>query len=250
MRRSIVGSIAVAVLALIGFYVAWPAYSGYRIKTALDQRNPDLLARKIDFDGVRASLSPIVTAKVDDEINARIAQMGGLAQVLAPKLKKEIAPKIVELALNTLVTPETMIRIAADGGSIKESIERIMKEQLAKMGGGIEPVTSGDTPPGTVPGPASLGGLIGAAAKRMGPPPAGGTSEPMPGVTPAPPANASAPEGRRKFTLANIKSFAMTGLASFAIGVNRNPAATAPELVAEMAFRGGDWKLVGVTPKL
>lgn len=248
MRRTVFGGLALALVALIGFYVVWPAWTGYRIKTALDTRDPALLSQKIDFDSVRTSLTPLVAAKVDEQIDARIAQMGPLAQAFAPKLKKDIAPKIAELALAALVTPEAMIRIASEGGNIKESIERIMREQLSKMGGVPDPVRSGDTPDGTMPSPATLGGVLAGIAVR-GRKPADVPAEPA--VQPSPTVvTPSATQAKPKFSIANIKRFAMTGLASFVVGVNRDTAATEPELTAAIAFRGGDWKVVGITPKI
>lgn len=147
-----------------------------------------------------------------------------------------------------------MIRIASEGGSIKDSIERIMREQLAKMGGVPNPVRSGDTPDGTMPTPSSLGGILAGVAgvatraRRSGDVP----QEPAPSPTSpsGTAATAPAPTGEKpKFGLANIKKFALTGLASFVVGVSRDPAAVEPEVTAELAFRGGDWKLVGLTPK-
>ena len=132
------------------------------------------------------------------------------------------------------------LRIAHDGGSMKERIERIMREQLGKIAGQPLPVTSGDTPPGTMPTPSTLGGIVTEAMK-------GGRPQPQQPAASAP----AAPAGEKpRFGLANVKSFRITGPASFAVGVARDKAATAPELIAEMAFRGGDWRLVGVTPLL
>lgn len=243
MRRTIGWLVVLAVFLLAGFYVAWPSWTGYRIMNALEAKNPALLAQKIDFDSVRISLLPVVRARVDQEIDKKVADAGPLGQAIGPKLKSELAPKIADMALATLVTPENMIRIASEGGSIKDNVERILREQLPSVGapGNIGPTA---TPIGGAKG---LGGLLGEAAKQLG----GGvakSAEPASTSSPAPTA-AKAP-GKPSFSLANIKSFAMTSLASFAVGVVRDPAMKEVDLTAEMAFRGGDWKLVGLVPRL
>lgn len=56
--------IAVAILALAGFYVAWPAWSGYQIRNAFLTDDVALLAHKVDFPLVRQSLRPVVAAEV------------------------------------------------------------------------------------------------------------------------------------------------------------------------------------------
>ena len=60
MRRLI----SLVVLAALGFYVAWPAYSLYRIRGALDAQDQQVLAAKVDFDSVRESLKPYATAEM------------------------------------------------------------------------------------------------------------------------------------------------------------------------------------------
>lgn len=58
--------LALAVIAIAGFYVAWPAWSGYVIRDAIQSKDTARLAAKVDFDRVQASLRPTVTRKVEE----------------------------------------------------------------------------------------------------------------------------------------------------------------------------------------
>ncbi len=70
-------------------------------------------------------------------------------------------------------------------------------------------------------------------------------------ATPPVPAEASADGIRRpRYSYSNIKHFRVTGPLSFEIGFNRREEASEPEVIAEMAFRGGDWKVVRVIPRV
>lgn len=240
MRRIVIGLVAAVGLAIIAFYGAWPAWSAHLIRTAFETRDPALLSRKVDFDGVRDSLTPVITAKVNEQIDARIAELGPLAKAIGPQLKQELGPRITALALQTLVTPEALIRIASEGKSIRESVERLMREVMVKMGDGTAPVASGDTPPGTMPQPFSIGGMISELGKRIG----GTQAQPAKPVSTQP----SQPAEKPHYSLANVKSLRVTSLTSFQLGLNRDALARDSEVLVDMAFRGGDWKLVGLTP--
>jgi hypothetical protein len=53
----------------------------------------------------------------------------------------------------------------------------------------------------------------------------------------------------RRFTLANIKSYRITGPLALAVGIARDPAAAEPDVTAEFAFTRGKWKVVGIVPR-
>ena len=67
------------------------------------------------------------------------------------------------------------------------------------------------------------------------------------GSTGEPTAAEQAP--RRRLTLANIKSYRITGPLSLTIGVARDAAANEPDIIAELAFTGWDWKVIGLVPQ-
>lgn len=243
--------IGLIIVALLAFYAGWPAYSGYRIKTALDTGNPDLLAAKVDFDGVRQSLAPAVSAEVEKAMTASLQQAGPGNEALIQQLKAQVMPKLVESTLASVVTPETILRIYREGGDFRTTLRTIVGEKTG--GGGLGGLTGAGTnsgPTGDIaarvgkalqgagidPGTA-LGGLLGKKADASTPP--------------APvPAPAGATGGQPQFSLANIKSFALNGPLSYSVGVARDPAASDPDVTATIAFTGGDWKIVGLTPRI
>lgn len=70
------------------------------------------------------------------------------------------------------------------------------------------------------------------------------------GSVPPAPAQTGEPPPRRRLTHANIKAFRITGPLSLEVGIAHDPRATTPDVIAEMAFTGGDWKVVGILPRL
>ena len=229
--------ILLVVLALIGFYVAWPAWTGYRISKALETQDADLLEAKIDFPAVRVSLKPAVTEAVGRTIEATKRDAGPLGALIAGQLKGDITQRLVDGALNSVVTPPNVIRIAQEGGNFKQSIERAMGEQVGRavLGGG----DGGGRQPG------GLGGL----AERLGGKRGGAEGQaPAPAKPAEPQAKSDAP--KRKFGLANVKRFAVEGPLAFSVGVARDPASAEPDLTAHLRFTGFDWKVVGVVPRI
>lgn len=245
------------VLALLGFYVAWPAWSGYQVKTALDGGDKATLERKIDFERLRGSLRPAVTTEVDSKVSAIAAAAGQSPEALA-KLKADAVPKLTEAALTGLVTSDSILRLYRERADLKTEVARIVAAKLAtpeglavlsSIAGSIstEKADVGSVlgqlgrmaeASGIDPGKV-LGGLFGKT--KPGNDPAGGSAADKGSP------NAAKPAGG--IGLSNIKSFTMAGPLGYAIGVAKDPAAATPDLVADLAFTGGDWKLVGLTPK-
>jgi Protein of unknown function (DUF2939) len=229
-----------AIVALLGFYVAWPAWSGYSIRNAILAKDHAALASKVDFDSVQASLRPAVTQKVNDGFDRYASQMGPTGGLVIGQLKKDAVPKIVDASLRTLLTPENIIRIATEAGPMKESFERIMRDQ---MGRGLPAVGAGAD--GTPAPQQGLGGLLGKAL-QIAKPPATQSADATPAGTPAPASDGTKP----KFSLSNIKSFSFAGPLSFQVGVAKNPAAAEADVTAQMSFTGGDWKITSLIPRL
>src|SRR5262245_26016658 len=105
-------------LAVLGFYVAWPAFSGYEIKSSLDGHNVEALNARIDFPSVRTSLKPAVAIKVDKVLTDALRKAGTAGGALTDQLKARVMPQIVDGVLANLVKPEMMIRIYASGKSL------------------------------------------------------------------------------------------------------------------------------------
>ncbi len=239
MKRSL-WLVAGLVVLILGFYVVWPIWSAWKIAIALQNQDPASLGAKIDFDSVRDSIRPVVTTKVSDGFDRYQSQLGPAGAILG-QFKKDSVPKIVEASLKTMLTPEMMIRIASEAGPVKDTVERIMREQIGR---GLP--SSGGASLGGAAGAGStavLGGLLGRTLGSANSAPAAAAEQAS-----APASTAPAP--KRSFSVANIKSFGFAGPFSFHVGVAKDPAAPDADITAQMSFTGGDWKLTGLVPRL
>ncbi len=247
----------IVMIGLGGFYVAWPAWSGYQIKTALDLNDAAGLGQKIDFERVRASLRPAVTAEVEKSLAAMAAVSAQPGEALG-RLKADAMPKLVESALNGLVTAESVIRIYRDRANPKSAVAKIVAEKMATtegmqiLGSIAGAVAPGKTDAGSLIGQLGrmaqqsgvdpgkvLGGLLGKPADVA-------ADAKVPGATTG---GSSAAGGSTGIGLGNVKSFTMNGLTGYSIGLAKDQTAAKPDLVADIAFTGGDWKLVGLAPR-
>lgn len=243
--------IGLILLALLGFYVGWPAWSGYRISTAIAGKDAAALATKVDFPAVRQSMRPAVSVAVEREFDAQMKQAGGgLGGLLGGDLKKQLLPQLVDGVLTTLVTPENVIRIASEGDAAG-SVRRILAEKMGDLAGKLPSMPGAGGAGGiAVPGVPAAGGLgqLGDLAKQMG---IGGRAA-APAVQapqPTPVVNGTAAR-QASFGFGNIKGFGFDGPLGFAVSVARDAAQSAPDLTAGMSFTGGDWKITKVIPRL
>ena len=229
MKRSILLISVVVLLAIAGFYGAWPAWSGYRIRAAIENQDVALLESKIEFPAVRAALKPTVTAEVNRQVELRLKDAGPLGALIGSQLKGESVGRLVDRAIESAVTPESVIRIAHEGKSMRDAIEGVLAGQ---MGG-------------------ALGGVLGKLGQRRQ---QGGAQQPQSQEAPQPDAGGSAKsedgKPKRRFGIANIKRFSINGPLSFSVGVARKADATEPDVTAEMRFTGFDWKVVSLIPRL
>ena len=238
------------VLAVAAFYIAWPLWAGYDLKSSLDAGDAVRLEQRIDFPSVRVSLRPVVAEKVEDVVADQLRKAGAAGALVSAQLKETLMPRIVDAVLATLVTPEMLIRIHASGRSLKETLDSLVLERTSQADGfGGLLVVSG-TEPGARRSPLEevagifgidtkkvLGGLAGAGA---------GTAE-----TGAVAARATKPAGPRPtYGLGNIKHVSVTGPLGLSIGVARDAKARQPDLTADMSFVNGSWKLTGLVPRL
>jgi hypothetical protein len=232
MRSAMRKLMFLLVLALLAFYVAWPAWSAYRIHGALETKNAALLEAKMDLPSVRESLRPAVAAAVERALER--GSSGGVGgQILGGNIKQQLAPRLVEAVLTSFVTAPNIIELYQRRGDLKAIID----EQMSRMGG-----TAG----GGAGGGNVLGGVLGGLGRAPAPKP---VANPVRDVTKEDAAQAK-PGSTGGFSTANIKRFRPAGLAAWEVGAAKDPAATDPDVTARIAFKDGDWKVVAVEPRI
>ena len=131
------------------FYIAWPAWSGYRIYNALEKNDIATLERKIDFPSVRESLKPAIRIDVDRRLDRTPAEVAG--QQRDRRLRQQIGPRLVEAALNKIVTAQGIASLYTWRGDIS----RILKD--VKEIREIETPAGGANIAGTSAKPSALG---------------------------------------------------------------------------------------------
>lgn len=249
------------ILVALGFYVAWPAWTGYQIHAAIQSEDHRTLSSKIDFPSVREGLRPAASAKINAMVQGQAGGPGGL---FAATAGKDIVPKMVDTSLDTLVTPENLIRMVKQAGSFGDLAGGLLSNQLGKVIAipGLPSGSSSTPGAGSTGGFGNLGGLasnlpggIGELAGRAGIDAAGkglgqlglGSGQAAPALAPS--ASADQDEAPA-LGFANIKRFGFNGPLSFEIGIAKDPAATEPDVTAEMSFKDMDWRLTAIRPKL
>lgn len=208
------------------FYIAWPAYSAYQLKVALESGDAAGLERGIDFPAVRQSLRPVVTARLEQNLKQAVEGTPG-GDFVVEAMGGETLPKLVDGALDTLLTPEALIRIHAEGKSLKDFIATMKsnKPALADQVGGLVRDFLGKA---KVPAPGS-----GSPAQ---PPDGGAVATPV------------LPEEKR-LGLGNIKSLGFDGPLAFTLGVARDAKAPAADLSVTMSFEGTGWRVTRLVPE-
>lgn len=278
--------ILLVVLLLVGFYVGWPAFSGWQLHAALERKDAATVGRKVDFPSVRAALAPVVEREVGSGMDRYLADLGPLAGMLGPVLKQQYAPRVVEATLNTLITPESIVQIYAEKDDMRSAAERILMAELGKPGGlfsgllGGGRQSDGSSLVGRIQGQGGLEaatkglgnlGNLGGLIPGGGGPGGGGAIPGLPGGANMPdlkdvltkmiekgrtargakPAlEAAAPPSKDGFGVGNIKKFGFNGPLAMEVGVATRSTAPKSDVVAEMAFRGFDWKVTRLVPGL
>lgn len=215
--------ISALLIVLVGlFYVAWPAWSAYQLKVALESGDVAGVERGIDFPSVRQSLRPAATAAIEQNLKDVTKGSPG-SDLLIEKMSKDTLPKLVETSLDTILTPQAIIRMHAEGKSLRELIKSV------KTGG-----------------PELMGQVGGLVRDLFGKKPVAETPSAAPPVVSAAPI---VPESRR-LGLGNVKSAGFDGPLSVFLGLARDPAASGPDLTATMSFTGTGWRVTGLVPRI
>lgn len=240
--------LAIIFVALGLFYVAWPAYSARAIKVALDEQDAQTLSERIDFPAVRSSMRPAITAKVESALDAAAASKtgAGAAKIYAA-LKTQMLPKIVTAALDGLVTPQALIKVNAERGTIRQILDRLVAEQLS-LGGGLNGVsaawnalTANDGQPDTGGKSADVDKLLGRLL---------GKTPPSEAAAPAKSAGSESSSPRHGLGFRNVKGFGFDSPTGVFLRLAKDPASTEPDLTAHMSFVSGGWILTGLEPRL
>ena len=214
MRRGLV-VLSLIVLALLGFYVAWPAWSARQIALAIDAADAATLERNIDFPRVRESVRPVAAAQVARSMERLQRDSGPLGAAIAGTLNKSLGGQLADAAVNAILTPTNVIRMVREGTDLRRAIDNAAGRDIRR----------------------TAGRNAGAAEPATEPPKSGETK---PGET----------KPRGKLGLANIKSYRITGPLRLSVAVARDAAATEPDMTAELEFSGFDWKVVGLVPRI
>ncbi|KAB2847094.1 MAG: DUF2939 domain-containing protein [Hyphomicrobiaceae bacterium] len=206
---------AVVVLAL-GFYVAWPAWSAYRLYQGLEAGNTEIINAKVDFAEVRRKLRPRVAAEIDCQFDKSFK--GDLAsQILGAGLKQQLGPQITDAVLERVVTPEMMARAYRHKGELRELYDVVAKDLIGKV---LDKST-------VLADPRTV------TVEKKAPE--------QPTATARTPTNVG---------LGNIKGFRLNGPLEFQFGFARDATKGEPELDIVMAFTGLDWRVKSVEPRL
>ncbi len=267
--------ILLVVLLAIGFYVAWPAFTGYRIYQGLEENNPAMLAAKIDFPSVRQSMRGPVMVQVNSRIESVMKDLGPATKLVGDQIPKDNIEKIIDGALATVVEPKRIAEIYSSGGDLNAAIKDAVLSEIDKMGGLTSVLKldklltqggdgqGGDVPSGggdTIAGikiPGGLGGLlknkelrevVGGLAGKVGLDPAKMAGKLFPSRDGK--AGSTKPAGKPSYGLGNIKNFTFPSPTAMQVGVARSPSVSDPEVTAEIAFRNYDWRVTKLIPNL
>lgn len=181
--------------------------------------------------------------------------------------------------LDTLLTPENLVRIYAEKNDAMAAAQRIVLDELGKAGGlfsgilgngsgGSEPSSGGRSAPsvGGLQLPGGLGNVFGEKLnQQIGQQIGEAVGSQLPSVetivrdimkrqNAARAAERSSsgtetPSGDgSSLGFGNIKRFGFNGPLALELGVAANAAQEGSDVLAEMSFTGGDWKLTRIVP--
>jgi Protein of unknown function (DUF2939) len=240
--------LSLLILGLALFYVAWPAYSGHVIKSALDAKDATGLNARIDFPQVRNSMRPAITAKVESTLDAAATKAGPSGAKIYAALKTQMMPKIVEAALDKFVTPEALIKVYSERGTIKDLLNKMVGDQVARTGGaglgdlaGVLTGNAGQQGETAHQSGYDVGKVLGGLF---------GTKETVTAPAATKPAAVGGKTGGPGMTWRNIKGFGLDSPTGVYISLAKDAAASDADITAHMSFTDGGWVLTGLVPHL
>jgi DUF2939 family protein len=225
--------------ALVAFFIVWPGWVAYEAYTAVQAKDAKALERRIDFPSVRTSLRAAVADKLTELYVP--PQTLPSSPVLAERLKREAVQRLVGGALEDLVTADSLILLISEGGPLKDSVERMLRDQIGRGSAPkrVGPVTT------LAPGQAARkSGAAMPAAPARGPVVRTVSSEE--------PKSGSESESAAEpgYGLGNVKSFSVLGPFRYEIGLAKSRTASSADVLAELSFTGLGWKITAIKPKL
>lgn len=274
------------VLGLIGFYAVWPAYTGYRIYQGLEQSNPAALEATIDFPSVRRSMKTATLSQINERIETVLEEnLGPASKMIAKTIPQDNIEKIVDGALETVLTPVRVSEIYTSGGDFNGAIKEAVMAEIDKMGGlaavlnlaskaagdpagdgqaGADANNTAEERPGgdTIAGfkiPGGLAGIlknkdvqraIGGIASKIAIDPDKLANKIFPGLTKNRSGSQQAGGGKPSFGVGNVKELGFAGPFGLRLGVARRSDAERSDLVSEMEFKNYDWRITRLTPNL
>jgi hypothetical protein len=139
MRRILTAGLII-VLALAGFYVAWPAWTARQIRNAIEANDPAALERRIDFVSVRARAKPLVAAQMQRTVEDLKQRAGPFGAAIAGQLQESLGGKIADAAIERILTPENVVRIVRQG----KDLRRVWKDIAGDAGSRRPPGKPGE----------------------------------------------------------------------------------------------------------
>ncbi len=128
MRRSLGWSVII-ILALTTFYLAWPAWTGRQIAVAINASDPAALESRIDFPSVRNRARPVVQAEMERRLDQLKREAGPLGAAIAGQLSQGFGGKLVDSAVDQLLTPQSLIEIVHQGRDFRRAWRRVANPQ-------------------------------------------------------------------------------------------------------------------------
>jgi hypothetical protein len=118
VKRSGVVAISLVGTALIGYVAAGPFITIHQIKSAMARKDPEALASNVDFPALRVNLK--------EEINAIIARQSasGAKGNQLNLLQSPVLSNMVELAVDKLVTANSLAGMASGSGPLQAESDR------------------------------------------------------------------------------------------------------------------------------
>lgn len=254
-----------------GFYIAWPAYTGYRIHQALEAGDQETLEATIDFPSVRQSMRGPVLRQVDRRIEAVMRDLGPATKAVADQIPRGKIEKVIDGALASVVTPPQILDIYAKGGNYNAAIKQAIMAEIDKIGGlpallglgqalaqGGEQTDAAPKAGATIGGfkvPGALGDLLknkdvanalGGLAGKIGLDPDKLADKLFPSTRATEPGNGRTGE----FGIGNIKGFGFAGPTAMRVSVAKSAAAPNPDVTTEIAFKNYDWRITKIIPDL